>query len=99
MAIKYPCKECPNQYVRIVMRGLVTCHVACTSCGFIMQVEKIRVKMLERQQEATICDFCFEPLGVSIVYDHGKKLHPDCFIKKSEKSERREDWSKGLYEE
>ena len=51
MSIKFPCQNCSNQFVKIVMRGLVTCHVKCTACGFVMQVEKIRVKLLERQSE------------------------------------------------
>lgn len=80
MSIKYPCRECPNQYVKILYRGLVTVHVQCTACGFIMQVEKLRVKLLERQAEATVnCDHCHEPLGVSVVYDHGRRYHPPCY--------------------
>ncbi len=92
MSIKYPCKECPNQYVKVLYRGLATVHVKCTACGFIMQVEKIRIKFLERQAESEErCDLCREPFEVSVIYHHGRKYHPVCYGKVCEEKMRRMD--------
>jgi hypothetical protein len=26
-----------------------------------------------------LCDHCQKPIGVSVIYDHGKRYHPDCY--------------------
>jgi hypothetical protein len=28
-----------------------------------------------------LCNHCLQPLGVTVVYDHGLRFHPDCYPK------------------
>ena len=51
MTIKYPCKKCENELVTIIYRGLTQCDVQCTECKHVMKVEKIRIKLLERNHD------------------------------------------------
>lgn len=51
MTVRFPCVNCTNKLVRIIRRGLATCDIQCTGCGHIRTIEKIRIKLLERQQE------------------------------------------------
>lgn len=54
------------------------------------------------------CDHCGDPLGVSVVYDHGKRFHPHpCYGQYAEAKmremvketvKRNQDWSMGKYE-
>ena len=51
------------------------------------------------------CDHCHTPLGVSVVYDHGRRYHPLCYepavearLRAEEQKLPHKDWSEGLYE-
>lgn len=52
------------------------------------------------------CAHCGDLIGVTVVYDQGKRYHPDCYAVAHEQKLRemvkktlgRDDWQKGLYE-
>ncbi len=51
------------------------------------------------------CTHCHKPLGVSVIYDHGGRYHPDCYIEvarakmlETAQKPTKPSWDMGLYE-
>jgi hypothetical protein len=73
-----------------------TIQIICVVVGVVFFCILLRASIKERNTDphyvkfcvekgkATsefLCNFCLKPLGVTTIYNHGRRYHPDCYVR------------------